>query len=137
MEITPGSMLFAKCEDGRRHLVDNGSKVAMKAGSSYLGELDTIVWACKRRRVYRGRLPLTIRSHDYGVVDESRASEVYDQNIRSFRRWSWSISRGLSWNFSRVPRTMGLTFSVGQLSSRRKMDFGFRELLWKIMEKYW
>ena len=86
-----GYLLFAKQCSQEKSLVDLGSKVAMKAASSYLGELDTIVWACKKTKAYRGSLPLLIRSDNHGVVDKSRAHEVYDQDIRSFRRWSWLI----------------------------------------------
>ena len=86
-----GYLLFARQNYLEKSLVDLGSKVAIKAASSYLGELDTIIWACKKTKSYRGDLPLLIRSDNHGVIDKSRAYEVYDQDIRSYRRWSWLI----------------------------------------------
>ena len=86
-----GYLLFARQNSLEKSLVDQGSKVAIKAASSYLGELDTIVWACKKIKAYRGSLPLLIRLDSHSVVDKSRAYEVYDQDIRSYRRWSWLI----------------------------------------------
>ena len=65
---------------------------AMKAASSYLGELDTIVWACKRTKAFRGDIPLIIKTDNHGIIDKFKASNVYDQDIRSFRRWSWIIA---------------------------------------------
>ena len=87
-----GYLLFAEDKGGNLHLVDVGSKVGMKAASSYLGELDTIVWACKCTKAYRGAVLLLIRIDNYGILDKSKSSEFYDGDIRSFRRWSWLIA---------------------------------------------
>ena len=82
-----GYMLFAKCLDDEKHLVDIGSKVGMKAASSYLGELDTIVWACRKTKAFRGSILLLIRFDNHGVVNKSKAYNVHNNDIRSFRRW--------------------------------------------------
>ena len=105
-------MLFAKCLDDEKHLVDIGSKVGMKAASSYLGELDTIVWACKKTKAFRGSIPLLIRSDNHGVMDKSRAYDVYDSNIRSFRQWSWLIANKLGFVIEFLPGSLnsGQTF---------------------------
>ena len=87
-----GYLLFAQDNQGKMHLMDIGSKVGMKAASSYLGELDTIVWACKRTKAFRGDVPLLIRTDCHGILDKSHAKEFYDGDMRSFRRWSWMIS---------------------------------------------
>ena len=87
-----GYLLFAEDKQRELHLVDIGSKVGIKAASSYLGELDTVVWACKRTKAYRGAIPLLIRTDNHGILDKSRSTEFYDGDIRSFRRWSWLIA---------------------------------------------
>ena len=50
-----GYLLFARQNYLEKSLVDLGSKVAIKAASSYLGELDTIIWACKKTKAVQGR----------------------------------------------------------------------------------
>ena len=87
-----GYMLFLKDGDDNLHLVDIGSKVGLKAASSYLGELDTIIWACKRTKSYRGDIPLVIRTDNHGILDKSRSRDFYESDLRSFRRWSWLVS---------------------------------------------
>ena len=47
-----GFMLFACLSDGTKALVDLGSRVNSFTMSSYLGELDAIVWACKKTKAY-------------------------------------------------------------------------------------
>ena len=79
-----GYLLFAKDKSGELHLLDVSSKVGMKAASSYLGELDTIVWACKRTKAYRGAVLILIRIGNHGILDKSKSSEFYDGDIRSF-----------------------------------------------------
>ena len=97
-----GYMLFANMHDGRKALVDLGSKSNAQTTSSYLGELDAIVWACKKTKAYRGDLPLTIRTDSHGVMDKSRAGVLVDNDVRSFRRWAWIIANepGFTLEFS-------------------------------------
>ena len=98
-----GYLLFAEDKQGDLHLVDVGSKVGMKAASSYLGELDTVVWACKRTKAYRGATPLLIRTDNHGILDKSKSKEFYDGDIRSFRRWSWLIANELGFKIEFFP----------------------------------
>ena len=86
-----GYMLFAELSDGRKCLVDIGSKSGVH-GSSYLGELKGIVWACKQTKAYRGDIPLTIQSDNHGIHDKERARILIDDDCRSFRRWGWLLS---------------------------------------------
>ena len=46
-----GYMLFAS-KNAEERLLDMGRKVQNFASSSYIGELDTLVWACNRTRAF-------------------------------------------------------------------------------------
>ena len=87
-----GYMLFANLPNEEKALVDIGSRANVQATSSYLGELEAIVWACKKTKAYRGSLPLVIRTDNHGVMDKSRAGVLVDDDVRSFRRWAWLIA---------------------------------------------
>ena len=87
-----GYMLFANLPNDEKALVDIGSRANVQATSSYLGELETIVWACKKTKAYRGSLPLTIRTDSHGVMEKSRAGALNDDDVRSFRRWAWLMA---------------------------------------------
>ena len=81
-----GYMLFA-CKDGEDRLVDMGSRAQPIATSSYLGELDALVWACKRTKAFRGNIPLVVRTDNQALVDKWRSQSLHDSDIRVFRRW--------------------------------------------------
>ncbi len=85
-----GYMLFAKKGDEER-LIDLGSQAHGSATSSYLGELDTIQWACKRTKALRGDVPLVVRTDNHGVFNKFRSGCLGDADIRAFRRWGWLI----------------------------------------------
>lgn len=96
-------MLFALWEDGSLKLVDLGSRVGMRTASFYLGELDTIQWACKRTKAYRGSVPLIIKIDNHGIIEKSKSRDIYDLDIRSFRRWFWIISNELGFKIAFLP----------------------------------
>ena len=87
-----GYMLFAILPDGQECLVDIGSTATTYGGSSYLGELSAIVWACKRTKAYRGSVPLTIQSDNHGIFDKERKRILVDDDFRTFRRWAWLLA---------------------------------------------
>ena len=80
-----GYMLFANLPNEEKALVDIGSRANVQATSSYLGDLETIVWACKKIKAYRRSLPLVIRTDNHGVMDKSRAGVLVDDDVRSFK----------------------------------------------------
>ena len=87
-----GYMLFAILASGRECLVDIGSTATVQGGSSYLGELSAIVWACKQTKAYRGSIPLTICSDNHGLFDKERKQILIDNDYRTFRRWGWLLA---------------------------------------------
>ncbi len=84
-------MLFAR-KNGEERLIDLGSRAHGNVNSSYLGELDTIQWACKRTKALRGDVPLIIKTDSHGVHDKFCSGQVYDSDVRAFRRWAWLIA---------------------------------------------
>ena len=86
-----GYMLFVQ-RNGEERLVDIGSKKVKVATSSYLGELDAIVWACKCTKAFRGSIPLTIRTVSHAVYDKTKSGSFYDSDIRAFRKWGWLVT---------------------------------------------
>lgn len=73
-------------------LVDLGSKTNAKILSSYLGELDTVIWACKKTKALRGTVPLTIPIDRHSIFDKYKAKIWVDDDVQSFRRWSSLIA---------------------------------------------
>ena len=84
-------MLFAKRGDEER-LIDLGSRSSGLKGSSYLGELDAIQWACKRTKALRGSVPLVIRTDNQSVVERMKAGHLNDADVRALRRWGWLVA---------------------------------------------
>ena len=107
-----GYMLFAILSDGRKCLVDLGSKAGVHGASSYLGELTAIVWACKQTKAYRGSIPLTIFSDNHGIYDKERKRILVDDDYRSFRRWGWLLANepGFSLTFLPGEKNRGADF---------------------------
>ena len=86
-----GYMLFAS-RDGEERLLDIGSRMQKSAVSSYLGELDALVWACKRTKASRGTMPVVVRTDSHALVEKWRSQSLYNSNIRVFRRWAWLVA---------------------------------------------
>lgn len=99
-----GYMLFVK-KIGEEHLVDLGSRAHKHVTSSYLGELESIVWAWKRTKALQGSVPLTIRTDSHNVIDKIKSGKIYDLNIRAFKRWRWLVQ---SWPPGSVNSRRGL-----------------------------
>ena len=97
-----GYMLFAS-KNGEDHLIDLGSRSQPIATSSYLGELDALVWACKRTKAFRGNLPLVVRTDNHALIDKWRSKSLYDSDIRVFRRWGWILANEPGIQFEFVP----------------------------------
>lgn len=82
-----GYMLFASRDD-EEMLLDMGSRRQNMVSSSYLGELDALVWACKRTKSFRGATPVVVRTDNHALVKKWRSRSLYDSGVRIFRRWS-------------------------------------------------
>ena len=79
-------------KNGEKHLVDLGSRAHKRVTSSYLGELESIVWACKRTKTLWGSVPLTIRTDSHSIIDKIKSGKIYDSDIRIFRKWEWLVA---------------------------------------------
>ena len=97
-----GYMLFA-CSEGEEKLVDLGSRSRLLATSSYLGELDAVIWACKRTKAFRGSVPLVIRTDSYSLYSKAKSGNFYDADVRAFRRWEWLLANEPDFNVEFVP----------------------------------
>ena len=78
-----GYMLFAS-RNGEERLLDMGSRRQKIVSSSYLGELDALVWACKRTKAFRGSVPLIVRTDNHALVAKWRSHNLYDSDVRIF-----------------------------------------------------
>ena len=99
-----GYMLFAR-RDGEDHLVDIGSRAHGLQSSSYLGELDAVVWACKRTKAFRGSIPLIIRTDSNSLYSKVQSGSFYDADVRVFRRWAWLLANEPGFRIEFVPGT--------------------------------
>ena len=97
-----GYMLFAS-RGGEERLLDLGSRMQKVAVSSYLGELDALVWACKRTKAFRGMLPVVVRTDNHALIEKWRSQSLYDSDIRVFRRWGWLVANEPDIRFEFVP----------------------------------
>ena len=52
--------------------------------SSYLGELDALVWACKRTKAFRGLIPVVVRTDSHALVDKWKSQSLYDSDVHAF-----------------------------------------------------
>ena len=99
-----GYMLFA-CRGHEERLVDLGSRVQQIPTSSYLGELDALVWACKSTKAFRGETPVVVRSDNQALIEKWKSNNLYESDIRAFRRWGWLLANELGIRFEFVPGT--------------------------------
>ena len=51
--------------------------------SSYLGELEAIVWACKKTKACGGDVPLIIKTDSHSIFDKYKAKILVDNDVRS------------------------------------------------------
>ena len=119
-----GYMLFA-CKDGEERLVDMGSRAQPIAMSSYLGELDALVWACKRTKAFHGDIPLVVRTDNQALVDKWRSQSLYDNDIRVFRRWEWLLANEPGMSFKFIP---GSENTGADLLSRPNLGKGVKDI---------
>ena len=80
-----GYMLFAS-RNGEERLLDIGSRMQQSVVSSCLGELDALVWACKRTKAFRGTIPVVVRTYSQALVEKWKSLSLYESHIRIFRR---------------------------------------------------
>ena len=97
-----GYMLFA-CRGNEERLVDIGSRVSPKGASSYLGELDSMIWACQRTKAYRGSIPLIIKTDGHSLIDKAKSGNIYDKDIRIVRRWGWLLANEPGFQIQFIP----------------------------------
>lgn len=86
-------------------MLDLGSKVQNFASSSYLGELDALIWACKCTKAFRGMIPTVVCTDNHALVEKWRSGTFYDLDIRIFRRWVWLLANEPKLRLEYVPRT--------------------------------
>ena len=79
-----GYMLFAS-KYGEGRLLDIGSKMQKFAVSSYLGEFNALIWACKRTKAFREMMPVVVRTDNHALVETWTSQSLYDSDIRTFR----------------------------------------------------
>ena len=99
-----GYMLFAS-RNGEERLLYMGSRRQKIVSSSYLGELDALIWACKRTKAFRGSIPVVVRTDNQALVAKWRSHDLYDSDVRIFRRWSWLVSNEPELRIEFVPGT--------------------------------
>ena len=109
-----GYMLFG-CRGKEQRLLDLGSRAHGLVTSSYLGELDAIVWACKRTKSYRGSVPLVICTDSHSIFMKAKSGDFCDPDIRAFRRWAWLVANEPGFRIEFVP---GVKNSGADLLSR-------------------
>lgn len=66
-----------------------GSRKQKMVSSSYLGELNALVWAWKRTKAFRGAIYVVVRTDNYALVEKWKSHSIYDSDIRILCRWSW------------------------------------------------
>lgn len=109
-------MLFAgKAREERFLPLD--SKAQAYASSSYLGEQDALVWACRRTKAFRGGIPL-VQTDNHALLDKWR-SRAYMTQERVIRRRGWLLVDEPESPFESVPRSKNtgadlLSKSVGK-----------------------
>ena len=69
-----------------------GSRIQKMASSSYLGELDVLIWACGRTKALRGANPAVVRTDNHALVERWQSPSLYDSDVRIFRQWSWLVA---------------------------------------------
>ena len=97
-----GYLLYA-CQGDEVRLVDLGSRAHGLNVSSYLGELDAIVWASKRTKAYRGSAPLIIQTDSHSILSKGKSDQLYQTDVRAFRRWSWLLATEPGFEIRFVP----------------------------------
>ena len=118
-----GYMLFAS-KDGEERLLDIGNKMQKFSVSSYLGELDALVWACKRTKAFGGLIPVVVRTDSHAHVNKWKSQSLYDSDVRAFRRWGWLIANEADISFEFVP---GSENTGANLLSRPKTGKGVKD----------
>ena len=97
--------IYAICHlaNEKKALIDLGSRTNNRITSSYLGELDAIIWACKKTKAFRGSVPLTIRTDSHSIFDKYQSKILVDDDVRSFRRWGWLLANEPGFNIEFYP----------------------------------
>ena len=96
-------MLFA-LRNREERLLDMRSQRQKKVSSSYLGELNALVWACKTTKAFRGSIPVVVRTDNHALVEKWRSPSLYDSNVRIFRCWSWLVANEPELTIEFIPR---------------------------------
>ena len=83
-------VLFAS-KNREERLLDLGNRMQKLVSSSYFGELDALVWACKKTRAFQGTIPVVVGTDNQSLVEKWQSCSLYDSDITVFRRWSWLV----------------------------------------------
>ena len=99
-----GFILFAS-RNGEEKILDMGSRRQKMVSSSYLGELDALVWACKRTKAFRGAMLVVVRTNSCALVEKWKSHSLYDSDIRIFRRLSSLVANESELTMELTPRS--------------------------------
>ena len=69
-----------------------GSRRQKIVSLSNLGELDALVWACKRTKAFRGSILVAVRTENHALVEKWWSHSLYDSDVRIFLWWSWLVA---------------------------------------------
>ena len=119
-----GYMLFVTLSNGKGALVDLGSKTNGVMMSSYLGELDAIVWACKKTKAYRGSVPLIVKTDGYSLFEKYKAEVLIDNDVRSLRRWNWLVANEPGFELRFNPGSENCGADLLSRPPSKKMEYG-------------
>lgn len=95
-------MLFAS-KLGKETLLDLGSRDRNYAISSYLVELDALMWVCKRTKPFRDEIPLLVLTDGHALLEKWLSRSLYGSDVRIFRRWGWWLANEHEISFEFVP----------------------------------
>ena len=119
-----GYMLFVTLSNGKEALVDLGSKTNGVMMSSYLGELDAIVWACKKTKAYRGSVPLIVKTDGYSLFEKYKAKVLIDNDVRSLRRWNWLVANEPGFELKFNPGSENCGADLLSRPPSKKVEYG-------------
>lgn len=123
-------MLFAS-KNAKERLLHLGSRMQKLVSSSYLGELDALVWACKKTKAFWGTIPVVVRTDNQSLMEKWQSRSLYDSDIRTFFRWSWfgANEPGLEIEFMQGSENIEADLLSRPLLSKGQKDFPRLELV--------
>lgn len=66
--------------------------------SSYLGELDAFIWACKCTKAFRANFQILVHVDDQALIEKWKRKNLCDRNPYAIKRWGWFLKMNLASN---------------------------------------